>query len=45
MNREQREEASRRWVQAAAQTAEAQAMIALGWQVVRGQFKNPAQLV
>ncbi|MBU9426437.1 hypothetical protein [Burkholderia gladioli] len=34
MDREQRDEASRRWVQAAAEKPEAQALIALGWQVV-----------
>ncbi len=34
MAREQRDEASRRWVRAAAQTEEAQAFVALGWQVV-----------
>ncbi|WP_186117742.1 hypothetical protein [Burkholderia gladioli] len=34
MNREQRDEASQRWIQAAAQTPEAQALVALGWQVV-----------
>lgn len=34
MDREQRDEASRRWIQAAAQTPEAQALVALGWQVV-----------
>lgn len=34
MDREQRDEASRRWVRAAAQTEEAQALVALGWQVV-----------
>lgn len=34
MNREQRDEASRRWIQEAAQTPEAQALVALGWQVV-----------
>ncbi|WP_186128618.1 hypothetical protein [Burkholderia gladioli] len=34
MDREQRDEASRRWIQAAAQTPEAQALVAMGWQVV-----------
>ncbi|MFY4695216.1 hypothetical protein [Burkholderia glumae] len=34
MDREAANEASRLWVEAAAQTPEAQALIALGWQVV-----------
>ncbi|WP_186043949.1 hypothetical protein [Burkholderia gladioli] len=34
MDREQRDEASRRWIQAAAQKPEAQPLVALGWQVV-----------
>ncbi|WP_257829942.1 hypothetical protein [Burkholderia glumae] len=33
MDREAANEASRLWVEAAAQTPEAQALIALGWQV------------
>lgn len=34
MDREQRADASRQWVQKAAETPEAKAMLALGWQVV-----------
>lgn len=43
MDREQRDEASRRWVRAAAQTEEAQALVALGWQVVSPYgYSHPA---